>query len=151
MEDIARRAFVGLGLARFAIDSKLDPDKVSEYYADEIAGYAARVESGEEDMGILVAEDEGAIAGHIVLEFDRKRTQQFGIEWGRLVSLAVDPDKQGRGTGKELVSAGLDWLSSRGVRYVEVSTDQNNIAAQRVYEDNGFRAIYSGISLSRKL
>ena len=35
--------------------------------------------------------------------------------------------------------------------HVEVFTDQNNIAAMKLFEKNGFRAIYSGITLSQYL
>lgn len=34
---------------------------------------------------------------------------------------------------------------------MEVFTDQNNIAAIRVFEKNGFRVIYSGVILSQYL
>jgi len=42
-------------------------------------------------------------------------------------------------------------MKKNGVKYVEVGTDQNNIAAIRTYEKNGFRVIYSGITLSQYL
>jgi len=151
LELIAPRAFMGLGLARYAIDPQLDRNRVEDYYRGEIAGYARRVESGRGDMAIFVAEEDEAVAGYIVMEVEEPRTAQFGVPWGRIVSLAVDPDHQFRGTGKALISRGLDWLSSRGVEYAEVLTDQNNVAAQRAYEASGFRAVYASITLSRRL
>jgi ribosomal-protein-alanine N-acetyltransferase len=147
---IAPRAFMGLGLARFAIDGQLDRDRVSAYYSDEIGEYADKVERGDA-IGILVCEEAGGIAGYIVVEVDGKNTDRFDVKWGRIVSLAVDPDYQAKGIGKSLVSRGLEWLSEREVEYVEVLTDQNNVAAQRVYESCGFRAIYASISYSRRL
>jgi ribosomal protein S18 acetylase RimI-like enzyme len=151
MEFIAPRAFMGLGLARYAIDHELDRERVADYYRSEAAGYAGRVESGDGDMAIFTAEDEGKVVGYIVMEVERPRTDQFGIPWGRVVSLAVDPDRQFRGTGKSLVARGLEWLSDRGVEYAEVLTDQNNVAAQRAYEACGFRAVYASITFSRRL
>jgi ribosomal protein S18 acetylase RimI-like enzyme len=151
MELIAPRAFMGLGLARYAIDHELDRDRVADYYRKEAAGYADKVESGSEDMTIFIAEGEGNIIGYIVMEVEAPRTEQFGIPWGRIVSLAVDPDSQFRGAGKSLISRGLEWLSENGVEYAEVLTDQNNVAAQRAYEASGFRAVYASITFSRKL
>ncbi|MBU7004621.1 MAG: GNAT family N-acetyltransferase, partial [Theionarchaea archaeon] len=142
MELIAPRAFMGLGLARYAIDHELDRDRVADYYRKEAAGYAQKVEAGAEDMAIFIAEDAGEVVGYIVMEVEEPRTRQFGIPWGRIVSLSVDPDRQHRGAGKSLVSRGLEWLSERGVEYAEVLTDQNNVAAQRAYEASGFRAVY---------
>ena len=64
---------------------------------------------------------------------------------------SVDPDWWGKGIGTKLVEEGLKQLKGMGVEYVEVFTDQNNIAAIRTYEKNGFRVIYSGILLSQYL
>ncbi len=151
MRRLAPRAFMGLGLARYAIDHELDRDRVSDYYSREAEGYACRVEGGEEMIQVLVAEDSGVMVGYVVVAQDKANSEQFGLAWGRIVSLAVDPDHQGRGIGKSLVRRGLSWLEQQGVSYVEVLTDQNNVAAQRAYEANGFRAIYSSITFSRRL
>jgi ribosomal protein S18 acetylase RimI-like enzyme len=151
MQEIARRAFMDLGLARYAIDNELDREKVEDCYAREAAGYATRVEKGERAIHILIAEESGAVVGYIVLAIDEANSKQFGIAWGRIVSLAVHPDHQGKGAGKALVAEGLDWLSTMGVTYAEVLTDQNNVGAQRAYEANGFRAVYASISFSRRL
>jgi ribosomal protein S18 acetylase RimI-like enzyme len=151
MKLIAPRAFMGLGLARYAIDHELDRARVEDYYSREIQGYAARVEKGEDGIQILVATDGDELRGYIVVALDPTNAEQFGLPWGKIVSLAVDPGCQFRGIGKALVARGLEWLSSMKVRYVEVLTDQNNVAAQRAYEANGFRAVYASISFSRRL
>jgi ribosomal protein S18 acetylase RimI-like enzyme len=151
MARIAPRAFMGLGLARYAIDRGLDRERVSDYYSAEILGYARRVEKGEEPIHILVAELHGRVTAYIVVALDDANTRQFGLKWGRIISLAVDPEYQGRGIGKALVRAGLEWLSRHGAVYVEVLTDQNNVAAQRAYEASGFRAIYASISYSARI
>ncbi len=151
MARIAPRAFMGLGLARYAIDRGLDQERVSDYYSAEALGYAGRVEKGAEPIQILVAELDGGVAAYIVVAIDEANTKQFGLKWGRIISLAVDPEHQGRGIGKVLVRAGLDWMTKQGAVYAEVLTDQNNVAAQRAYEANGFRAIYASISYSTRL
>ncbi len=142
---------MGLGLARYAIDGGLDRDRVSDYYSKEALGYARRVEKGGEPMQILVADQGGKVSAYVVVAIDEANTEQFGLKWGRIISLVVDPEYQGKGMGKALVRAGLEWLSRKGAVYAEVLTDQNNVAAQRAYEANGFRAIYASISYSTRL
>ena len=74
MQFIAPRAFLGLGLARYAIDHELDRERVADYYRKEAAGYAGRVESGEADMAIFIADDAGEVVGYIVMEVEEPRT-----------------------------------------------------------------------------
>ena len=151
MSHIAPRAFMELGLARYAIDRELDRGRVADYYAREANGYAERVRKGEAGIQIFLADVGDELAGYVVVAVDASNTEQFGVKWGRIVSLAVDPLHQSKGIGKSLVQRSLDWLQSQGVQYAEVLTDQNNIGAQRAYEANGFRAVYASISFSRWL
>ena len=151
VKEVASRAFPGLGLARLAIDKSLPRDAVKEAYRREAEGYIKKVLEGDENLGIIVAEEGGTITGHIILGVNKEWSDIFGFKWGSILSLAVDPDWWGKGIGSKLVKEGLRWLKKKGVRYAEVFTDQNNVAAIKVYEKNGFRVIYSGIILSQYL
>ena len=151
MREIGPKAFMTLGLARLAIDKALPRDRVEEAYRREVEGYVSRALRGDESIKILVAEEAGRVVGYIVLGVDEGRSRLFGFKWGSIVSLAIDPEWWGRGVGTSLVREGLKWLKSAGVEYVEVFTDQNNVAAIRVYEKCGFRVTYSGILLSQRL
>ena len=148
---IASRAFPRLGLARLAIDSSLPLDAVREAYRMEAEGYGRRVLDGEKNIEILVAEEEDMVAGYVVLGVNGEWSKVFGFKWASIVSLAVDPDFWGRGAGSMLVDEGVRLLKKKGARYVEVFTDQNNIAAIKVYEKNGFNIVHSGITLSQYL
>jgi ribosomal protein S18 acetylase RimI-like enzyme len=159
MKEIAPRAF-GVW-TRLALDKTLPKDKTEEYLRREVTWYISRVHRKEKDFGILVAEEgeqpprspfiKGDVVGYIVVGVDRVRSEVFGFSWGHIISLAVDPTCHGRGIGSALIASGLDWLRKKGVEYVEVLTDQNNIAAIRAYEKNNFRVIYSSIVLSQYL
>lgn len=151
MARIAPAAFMGLGLARLAIDKSLPRDAVKRAYEEEARGYARRARRGEPDFAVFVAEEEGRPVGYIVVGVDRRTEELFGFPWGRIISLAVHPDFWGRGIGSALVAEGLRWMRERGAKYAEVSTDQNNVAAIRAYEKNGFRVVYSGLTLSQFL
>jgi len=149
LKEIAPKAF--MVYARFGIDKTLPREKTKENYRKEVAGYIKKFLNKEKDFTILVAEENKITVGYIVLKINPSLTEIYGFKWGIIVSLAVDPEYQGRGIGPELVKKGLIWMKKNGVKYVEVGTDQNNIAAIRTYEKNGFRVIYSGITLSQYL
>jgi ribosomal protein S18 acetylase RimI-like enzyme len=149
MKEIAPRAF-GVW-TRLALDKTLPKDKTEEYLRREVTWYINHVLRKEGSIGILVAEEDGNVVGYIVLGLNKGRSEVFGFLWGQIVSLAVDPPCHGRGIGSALIASGLDWLKKKGVKYVEVLTDQNNIAAIRAYEKNNFRVIYSSMVLSQYL
>ena len=149
MNEIAPRAFSVW--TRLALDKTLPKEKTAEYLIREATWYASRASRKEKDFGVLVAEEDEKVVGYIVVEVDRVRSEIFGFRWGQITSLAVDPDCHGRGIGSALIAAGLDWLKDKDVKYAEVLTDQNNIAAIRAYEKNDFRVIYSSLILSQYL
>jgi len=149
MEEIAPRAF-GVW-TRLALDKTLPKERIEEYLRIEAATYADRALRKDRNLGIVVAEEDENVVGYIVVGIDNERSRIFGFSWGHIISLAVDPPYHGRGIGSALIASGLDWLKKKGVKHVEVLTDQNNIAAIRAYEKNNFRVIYSSIVLSQYL
>lgn len=149
IEEIAQEAFSVW--TRFALDKTLPVEKNKEFFRREVSWYANIALSNQSDLAMIVAEDDGKVVGYIVVGIDKSRSEIYGFKWGYIVSLAVDPEHQGRGIGSSLIRRGLDWLRDKKVKYVEVLTDQNNIAAIRAYEKNNFRVIYSSITLSQYL
>lgn len=81
----------------------------------------------------LVAEADGAVAGFLVARSIR--------EEGEILNLAVLPEHRRRGLGRELLTAGLDWLSKGGVREVYLEVRQSNAAALAMYRARGFRPV----------
>ena len=58
---------------------------------------------------------------------------------GRLMSIAVDPQQQGKGIGKLLVSEFLELASQRGARQVDLTTDKvDNQPTNLFYQRLGF-------------
>ena len=149
IKEIAQRAF-GVW-TRMALDKTLPRKKVKAYFIREVTWYISLFRRKSKNLGILVAEEDEEVVGYIVLGIDRGKSQIFGFLWGHIMSLAVDPEYHDSGIGSALVASGLDWLKDKGVKYAEVLTDQNNIAAIRTYEKNNFRVIYSSMVLSQYL
>lgn len=89
--------------------------------------FGERLASESEAELLAVAADE--IAGTIGLR-DRRGLVQFGM--------LVAPDWRGRGIGRALMQAGLDWALDRGAYKMELQVWPHNAAAIGLYEKFGF-------------
>jgi dTDP-4-amino-4,6-dideoxy-D-galactose acyltransferase len=63
---------------------------------------------------------------------------QMTCREGQIGLVGVSPEVRGRGVGRKLVEAALDWFRTQGAHKVAVVTQGNNRAAQRLYEQCGF-------------
>jgi ribosomal protein S18 acetylase RimI-like enzyme len=88
---------------------------------------------------LRVATDQGALVGYAVTGRSLHR--------GYLQRLAVDPDHQGRGLGRTLVSDALGWSRRRGARTVVVNTQEHNDRALALYEHLGFTRRPDGLAV----
>jgi mycothiol synthase len=64
---------------------------------------------------------------------------------GRIYMLGVDPDYRGKGVGMQVLTAGLSYLKSRGVRIVQLTVDRDNKAARALYRMVGFEGYKSNV------
>jgi len=92
-----------------------------------------------EPEGFLLHEREGRLAGFCWT----KVHEQVEPALGELFVVAVDPDFQGLGLGRQLVLAGLEWLSRRrsggkNLEWAILYVDASNRAALGLYRSMGF-------------
>lgn len=98
---------------------------------------ARKAQDVEEDVaagseGIFVWEDEGRVVGYITTFIDHLS------KIGRIPNLSVLPDYRGKGVGKELMTAALDYFSEQGMRAAKIETLEQNEIGRRFYPQVGF-------------
>jgi len=80
----------------------------------------------------LVTEENGRIVGYVVAMLQ-------GESLGRIISIAVSPNRRRRGVGSALTLRILEVLKRLGAESVRLEVRRSNIAAQRFYEKLGFK------------
>ena len=84
--------------------------------------------------GFLVLEVDGRVAGSCWT----KVHAQADPPMGEIYVISVDPDFHGRGWGRALTLAGLDWLGGQGLTVGMLYVDADNVAASTMYRSMGF-------------
>ena len=84
--------------------------------------------------GLRILEADGRVAGSCWTKVHAHTTPPMG----EIYVIGVDPDFHGRGWGRALTEAGLDWLSRRGLTVGMLYVDAGNVAAVSLYRSMGF-------------
>jgi ribosomal protein S18 acetylase RimI-like enzyme len=83
---------------------------------------------------MLLADINGFPAAQAWVDLERKRHQDIGIIW----AVRVLPFLQGLGLGTRLINIAESLLANRGIGISELSVEQTNVGAHRLYERLGY-------------
>ena len=86
-------------------------------------------------LGFVYIKD-GQLVGNVSL-YPANYPKDMGESW-ILANVGVHPDFQRRGIAQALMDAGLGMIRKRGASRAILQVDHDNIAAQRLYEGQGF-------------
>jgi mycothiol synthase len=95
---------------------------------------AREVQPWFDAQGFLLYELEGRLAGFCWTKVHHGHAGRYG----EIYVIAVDPDFSGRGLGRQLTLAGLDYLSGTGISEAMLYVDATNTRAVKLYVDLGF-------------
>ncbi len=101
----------------------------------------ARAEAGE--VLYLVADRGGFPVGQVQVDLTKRRDQNTAVIW----ALRVLPAFQNLGIGTRLIRAAETLIEARGYALVELSVEQDNPNAKRLYERLGYRVVAENLEL----
>jgi ribosomal protein S18 acetylase RimI-like enzyme len=115
------------------------------------AGYASFMgtQLNDPDIAVFVAEDNGDVIGYSYAAVEGYDYMALRGPAGVLHDVIVDPEHRGRGVGRLLLDATLEYLKSRGAPRVVLATAEQNEPAQRLFASVGFRRTM--IEMTREL
>jgi mycothiol synthase len=87
-----------------------------------------------ESDGILLLQSDQEVCGYNWTQ----RSVQSDVSTGYIGMTGVHPDYRGKGLGRAIVSAGIEYLESKGAKKVELEVDHSNKPARELYLSLGF-------------
>jgi len=94
---------------------------------------------------VLVGEDEDGLAAVSTSTLDERTALAY------IDILAVAPDRQRRGYGREMLRATMRHLQSLGAQYANLDCLTNNLQGNELYQSEGFEEVARHIRWFRKL
>ena len=115
---------------------------------DDAAIVAQYFDDSFEPETIIGADVDGELVGKIELYLGWKSTSgRFGI----IRRFVIHPDWRGRGVGHRLLAAAEAEARNAGCAFLELSVDEENAGARRLYGSDGFDASRREIILRKSL
>lgn len=133
-------------LDRYHVEKGLDREKADRFWAE-----VAVKNFDDPDTVTFVAEANKKIVGFIQVKINKDLSEFWGLKWGTICLVGVDPDAQAKGIGKTLLKKAIRWFKKMGCKKVDVSTDINNIGALKMYTSQGFYIVHTSATLTLDL
>ena len=118
-----------------------DPKRFLPASRQTESGYGGYLASQleEKDVAVLVADQDGMVIGYTYCGVEGIDYMALRGPAGALYDVVVDPAHRGRGVGRMLVNAAMEFLRSHGAPRVVLSTAVKNEPARRLFARAGFR------------
>ncbi|MGW1455548.1 GNAT family N-acetyltransferase [Salegentibacter agarivorans] len=114
--------------SRFKLDDKFTDKEFRSLYKIWIDNSL----NGKMAFKVFVKIESDKIAGFVTLQKKDQHTSQIGL-------IAVNPEFQGRNIASKLIKKCEQASLNYGYKNLEVATQEDNIAAKKLYEKNGFK------------
>ncbi len=135
VEGIAASSFVD---GRFHTDPSIDHGVAAAVYREWAA---ACCRGSAADTVLVAANRAGELLGFAACRVQQDADVHLGRPAATIVLIATAPGARGRGVGRAVVTAALDWAARESVEFMQVGTQIRNGAAARLYENCGFRLV----------
>ena len=130
-----------LGAQLMRVHFAMDPLRFLDPGAHPETGYASflRHQLQDEEQAVFVAEKDGDVIGYVYAGVEPLSWKELRDRAGFVHDIVVLEDERRGGVATALLSAAIDWLTSRNVPRVMLWTAHKNAAAQALFERLGFR------------
>ncbi|MFC1671776.1 GNAT family N-acetyltransferase [Planctomycetota bacterium] len=109
----------------------------------KVRGVNAELDSFTEH--VFVCESEGSLVGYITTDLNAS------TKIGHIRNLAVDPARQGRGAGRQLIETALQYFCDMGMETAKIETMEQNEICRKFYPTFGFKEYARQIYYAMKL
>jgi ribosomal protein S18 acetylase RimI-like enzyme len=116
------------------------------------AGYGRYLVSQltDSDTLVMVAEESGAVLGYVYADIEETSWRDLRGPCGFVHDVVVDERARGRGIGRDLMRAAVEWMQSKGRPQVVLYTKTRNEHARHLFESLGFRPTMIEMTLDRE-
>lgn len=141
--EISRSAFT---IDRFHADPMIDNERADELHyqwgKNSVLGKAA-------DAVVVASDSDDKPIGFVTCKLNFGTYEALGKFVGTIVLVATSEAARGRGLGRQMTAAAVNWFIQRGADIVEVGTQAVNKPAAALYERSGFQLTDNSISLRK--
>jgi ribosomal protein S18 acetylase RimI-like enzyme len=130
-----------LGALLLRTHYQFDPRRFIAPGYDPEGGYAwfLGAQLHDDTAAIFVAEHHGEVVGYVYAGIEPESWKELRDECGFIHDVVVHEHGRGMGLASQLIEKALEWLASRGMPRVMLSTAEQNTDAQRLFKRLGFR------------